>query len=146
MSVYKKYVSSKHHHKADIDLFLSLLDEHFPFLTPYAKEYMNQNKQYFCNMFIMEKTLFFEYSSLLFELLEAFDEKKIPHGSFQDDRTDGYLAERFLGIYIYYLKSKGIKIHHVTRIDIGCSFGKRLINLLLPPQTKRRFFFKRIFR
>ena len=146
MSVYEKYISSAHHHREDIDLFLKLIKEHYPYLSPYADEYMSQNKQYFCNMFIMEKKLFYEYSSALFTLLEAFDKLKKPHGVFQADRVDGYLGERFLGIYIHYLKSKGIRIHHVARIDIDCSLGKRIVNWLLPPETKRRFFFKRIFK
>lgn len=145
VTVYQKYITSKHCFKEDLDLFLEILKEKYPFLCESADSYMSQNKQYFCNMFIMKKELFFEYSKLLFSVLEEFDLKKTPHGEFQDDRTDGYLGERFLGIYIYYLLSKGKKIHEVSRIDVGCGFKKTLLYKLFPPETKRRFLFKKIY-
>lgn len=141
-SVYKKYVSSRHCYKRDLDLFLKILKERYPFLAEYSDKYMNQNLQYFCNMFIMKKEIFFEYSRLLFSLLEEFDKKKVAHGNFQDDRTDGYLAERFLGIYIMYLGDLGKQIRFISRLDIGCGFGKRLLYKLFPPETKRRFLIK----
>ncbi len=144
-TVYEKYVTSADMFKEDIDLFVRLLKEKFPHLGSYADEYMNQNKQYFCNMFIMKRDLFFEYSEILFDLLAAFDKQKKLHGSFQKDRTDGYLAERFLGIYLSYLKSSGKKIFECLRVDTEAPFSKRIIFRLLPPESRLRFFFKRLF-
>ena len=89
-------------------------------------------------MFIMRKELFNEYCSMLFDILDEFDRKKKLHGSFQDDRTDGYLGEYFLGIYMTYLKTKGSRIMEVPRIDTDCSFKKRLMYILLPPESRRR--------
>ena len=145
VSVYDKYVNDKYNFKEDLDLFLDILKRQYPFLADFANEYMAMNTQYFCNMFIMKRDIFFEYSSMLFSILEELDTKKVLHGDFQSDRTDGYLGERFLGIYLCYLRSRGAKIHEVARIDINCSLSKRIINKLLPPETKRRFFFKKIF-
>ena len=68
-SVYEKYVTSPELFAEDVDLFISLLKERLPHLSPFADEYMGQRKQYFCNMFIMRRELFFEYSDLLFSLL-----------------------------------------------------------------------------
>ena len=144
-TVYQKYVTSKHCFKEDLDLFLEILKEKYPFLSEYADAYMSQSKQYFCNMFIMKRELFFEYSELLFSLLEELDLKKTLHGSFQDDRTDGYLGERFLGIYIYYLLSKGKRICEISRIDINCGAKRTLLYKLFPPETKRRFLLKKIW-
>ncbi len=138
LTAYEKYVSSKHHFKQDIDLFLEIINEKAPWLTPFAREYMQGYEQYFCNMLIMRKEIFMEYSSLLFSLLQELDKRKVLHGYFEADRTDGYLGERLLGIYVLYLKSKGTKIYHLPRIDAYSSVKKRIINKLLPPQSRLR--------
>ena len=138
LTAYDKYVSSKHHFKEDIDLFLEIIKEKAPFLVPFAEEYMQGYEQYFCNMFIMRKEIFMEYSSLLFSLLNELDKRKTPHGYFEADRTNGYLGERLLGIYVLYLKSIGTKIYHLPRIDAYSPLKKRIINKLLPPQSKLR--------
>lgn len=138
VSAMEYYCTSIHHYREDMELFLQILCERFPQLTLYADKYLAQNMQYFCNMFIMRKELFNEYCSMLFEVLDEFDRKKKFHGSFQDDRTDGYLGEYFLGIYMTYLKTKGLRILEVPRIDTECSFKKRLMYILLPPESRRR--------
>ena len=143
MSVYEKYVSSPHHFKDDLDKFIDIIAENAPQLLPYAKEYLNGCEQYFCNMMIMRADIFKEYSALLFDLLEKFELQKTLHGYFEADRTNGYLAERFLGIYALYLKSKGVIIYHLPRVDAYCSFKKRFINKLLPPGSKLRLKIKR---
>ena len=95
-------------------------------------------------MFIMKKDLFFEYCELLFPLLSDFDERKVKHEGFAANRTDGYLGERFLGIFITYIKSKGARVFECRRVDTDCSLKKRLAYLLFPPESKRRFFIKRL--
>ena len=144
ISVYEKYAMSKYCYADDLDVFIDVLKKSYPYLSEFADEYLNQNKQYFCNMFIMQREHFFEYCEHLFSLLEQFDKVKRIHGDFQSDRTDGYIAERFLGIYILYLKSKGLKIYECSRIDIECSVVKRMINLLLPPESNQRILIKRL--
>jgi hypothetical protein len=141
-SVYKKYITSKHCFKEDLDLFLQIIKDKYPALSSFADEYMNSKRQYFCNMFIMKNDIFNEYCEMLFSVLEELDTKKTIHGNFQDDRTDGYLAERFLGIYLLYLKAQGKKIYETARIDVKCGKLKRIIYKLFPPETKRRFLLK----
>ncbi len=144
ISAYRQYAGAKHHHKEDLDLFLSLLKEKYPFLAPFADEYLSGTKQYFCNMFIMKKDIFLEYCELLFPLLSDFDEKKTLHEGFADNRTDGYLGERFLGIFIAYARSKEKKVFECRRTDADCSLKKRTSYLLFPPESKRRIFIKRL--
>ncbi len=146
ISVYDKYVTDKYQYKEDLDRFLKILDEKYPFLTEHAERYMKSTEQYFCNMFIMKRELFTEYSSLLFSLLFEFDKEKVLHGDFQSDRTDGYLAERFLGIYLSYLKEKNIRIYETARVDINAPLKKRIINRLLPPDSKRRLWLKKVLK
>ena len=148
ISVKEHYCTSKYHYSSDLELFLSVLDKKAPFLSHAAGEYLTQNRQYFCNMFIMNREHFFEYCGILFPVLEEFDRCKTLHGDFQSDRTDGYLGEVFTGIYISYCRDNGARIKEFSRLDINCSVKKRILYTLLPPESRIRFgvkkFVKRI--
>ena len=138
------YLTSKNHYLEDLHLFLDILFKEAPWLMETAKGYLLQNRQYFCNMFIMKNTYFFEYCEALFSILEKFDKQKTLHGDFQSDRTDGYLGELFTGIYIDYCCKKGVKIKELPRLDIVSSAQKIISGMLFPPESKRRFFAKKI--
>lgn len=146
ISAKQHYVTSKYHYADDLELFLAILNQKYPSLTETAKEYLSQNCQYFCNMFIMRSELFHEYCDILFSVLNEFDRRKSIHGDFQSDRTDGYLGEIFTGIYITHCYKNSRKIKELPRIDIGASFKKRAGCILLPPESKRRFMAKRIIK
>lgn len=143
-TVYNYYCSSLHHYKEDIDLFIKILKECYPWLSDACDSYMQQSRQYFCNMFIMSKEYFFEYCEILFIILKKFDEMKQMHGDFQSDRTDGYLAERFLGIYITFVRGNGARIKELPRIDTECTVKKRILYYLLPPESKLRLCLKKL--
>lgn len=144
ISVYKHYGRSKYHYTEDLKLFLKILNKRNPELTAAAKQYMSQDRQYFCNIFIMRRKLFFEYCESLFGILNEFDLQKKPHGDFQADRTDGYLGEIFTGIYITYCKQNGVNVTEKPRLDINCDIKKRFCYVLFPPESKRRFLVKKI--
>lgn len=137
------YCDYKYHYKEDLSLFMDILSRKAGFLDKTAEKYLSQNKEYFCNMFIMKKEYFNEYCDILFSVLEEFDEKKTLHGDFQSDRTDGFLAELFTGIYIFYCYNNNLKIKELPRLDVGVSAKKRILNVLLPPESKRRFLLKK---
>lgn len=143
-STREQYIRAPHSYEEDLDLFLNLLKKKYPHLASHADAYLADSRQYFCNMFIMKRELFFDYCEHLFPLLEAFDEQKTTHGNFQSDRTDGYLAERFLGIYVAYLRERGIKIRECPRVDAFCSLKKRLLYHLFPPESRLRLLLKNI--
>lgn len=138
------YSTSKFHYAEDLKLFMTIIAERAPQILDSAHEYLAQNKQYFCNMFIMDKPHFFEYCEMMFPILEEFDKRKVLHGSFQSDRTDGFLGELFTGMYITYAKANGAAVKELPRIDINCKISKRIFYRLLPPESKRRFTVKRI--
>ncbi len=140
------YGLAKNHYSEDLTLFEEILSEKNPGLVPFMNEFFSQNREYFCNMFIMKKQFFNEYCSLLFPILEEFDKRKTLHGSFQSDRTDGYLAERFVGIYLAYAKSRNAKILEVPRIDVNCPIKKRILCRLFPAESKLRFAVKKLFK
>ncbi|MGN0688613.1 MAG: DUF4422 domain-containing protein [Oscillospiraceae bacterium] len=138
------YCTSAHHFGEDLELFLMLLSQEAPQLTEAAEKYMSQNRQYFCNMFIMNRAHFYEYCDILFSVLQKFDKQKVLHGDFQSDRTDGYLGEIFTGIYVTYCRERGEKIKELTRLDVGCPAKKRITCALLPPESKARFLAKKM--
>lgn len=146
-TVRDQYVNSEHCYREDLDLFIALLKRRYPHLSLHANGYLLHDRHYFCNMFIMKRELFFEYCEHLFPLLEEFDRCKTLHGDFQSDRTDGYLAERFLGIYLTYLyATRRAKIYECPRIDTECAPAKRLLFHLLSPESRRRLLLKRWLR
>lgn len=148
LSVRDSYGASKYQYKEDLEQFVQIMLKRFPCLSEACESYLGQNKQFFCNMFIMKKSLFFEYCEMLFPLLEEFDKSKTIHGSFQSDRTDGYIAERFFGIFLYYVleRESSLKIKYVSRIDTECSLKKRIGCFLLPPESRRRMLAKKLLR
>lgn len=146
LPVREHYCTSKYHYSEDLELFLKILAGKKPQLNKIAEKYLSQNRQYFCNMFIMDKQHFFEYCEILFTVLEDFDKYRTLHGDFQSDRTDGYLGEIFTGIYITYCRENGTKIKEIPRLDAGCTAKKRLSCVLLPPESRRRFFVKRLIK
>ena len=138
------YCNSKFHYTEDLNLFVEILNKKYPQFECITEQYLSQNIQYFCNMFIMDKAHFFEYCEVLFDVLNEFDSRKKLHGEFQSDRTDGYLGEIFTGIYITYSRENGAKIKELPRLDTNCSVKKRIGCALLPPESKRRFLAKKI--
>jgi hypothetical protein len=143
--VYSQYASIPSCRKDDIHLFESVIAKKFPSLSPFAKEYLEGNEQYFCNMFIMKRDIFFDYCEKLFALLVEFDAMTKPNGKLRYDRVDGYLAERFFGIYLASLRAEGAKIGELCRIDVDCTLKKRILARLFPPESKIRFLAKKIF-
>lgn len=137
------YRTSEYHFAEDLELFHRILRNSAPQLNHTVNEYLAQNRQYFCNMFIMDRIHFMEYCSLLFSALEEFDRCKTRHGCFQADRTDGYLGELFTGIYVNWAKSRGASVLELPRLDLDCSRKKRLLYAMLPPESDRRFAAKR---
>lgn len=150
-SVEEHYCQAPHHHRADLELVCRLIREQEPSFVPAMERYLRSDRIYFGNLFIMKSGFFDRYCRWLYGLLGAFDRQKDTQGySPQELRVDGYLGERLLGIYITWLREQGVSVLEVPRAHFeGMEGGfpsayceKRLINFLLPPETRRRFWVK----
>lgn len=107
-SVYDHYNKAPELHIEDVELFLQIIKEKYPYLSEAAKELFEGQTFYPCNMFIMKKELFEEYSSVLFDVLDEFEKRAdMSEYSREGYRTTGHLGERMTGIYYLYLKKKG---------------------------------------
>lgn len=106
-SVYEHYSDAKALRIEDLDLMLTIIRQKYSFLYNAANEYIYGNIFYPCNMFIMNKRLFKEYSEILFGILNEFEKKRcMDDYSREAYRTPGHLGERILGIYYTYIKNR----------------------------------------
>lgn len=104
-NIYDQYKNATDLHIKDIELLLNILDAKYPFLSETARKFFKGSKFYPCNMFIMRKDLFQEYSSILFDVLEEFEQQTNMYDySREGYRTTGHLGERLAGIYYLYIK------------------------------------------
>ncbi len=116
-TLYDQYKLSVDHYIHDLDTVLDIIRVDYPEIWPYAIEYCSGTKSYVCNMFIMNKKLFREYSSFLFDVLDKHEQiSDFSNYSSVAKRVSGYLGERLCGIYISYLKGKGYKYKELQRV------------------------------
>lgn len=107
-SVYDHYKKAPELHIEDIELFLKIIDEKYPYLSETARELFDGQTFYPCNMFIAKKEVFEEYSKILFDVLGEFEKcADMSEYSREGYRTTGHLGERMTGIYYMYLKKQG---------------------------------------
>lgn len=102
-SVWNQFISAKFLHKKDLSILMDIIKEKYPDYYDSAKEYLFGTKAYMCNLFIMSKKYFFEYSQWLFSILDEFCVRADMSNYDTDElRTPGHLAERLLGIFVYH--------------------------------------------
>lgn len=107
---------NRHHNPEELNRAISLLPSQN--LRDDIEMYLNQNKGYFFNMFVLPKEVFFEYCEIiftvLFKLIEICSWKSL--SSYQQ-RMPGFIAERLTGGIIYHLhKARHIPIHETLTI------------------------------
>lgn len=147
LPVREHYAQAPFHHKRDLELVESIVRERYPAYVPAMEEYLGGTECYFGNIFIMGKGPFAEYSEWLFSILAEYDGRsdQKEYGP-QERRVDGYLAERLLGIYATKRRElRSLELPRVHFVEDRLERNrKRLINLLLPPDSVRRSKVKRI--
>ena len=108
-SVHEQYAGAPRLHIEDLDLMLEIIKDCTPAYYEAASAYLNGYTASLCNVFVMKKELFREYCEFLFTVLEEFDRRKdTSEYSVEAYRTQGHLGERMFGIFLTYLKAKGI--------------------------------------
>jgi len=118
MTVYKQYKESAFHRIEDLDTAMDVIIELYPDYIQAMQKYLNSKKAYFCNMYIMKKEVFQEYSQWLFTILEKVREQR-NHSNYNvgEQRAVAFLAERLFGIfYTHALESGKLKTLELQRI------------------------------
>lgn len=105
----------KCHYLIDLQLACQKMMQQNSNFEPVIHDFLNQNKLYICNMFIMPKDILNNYLSFLFPILFSL-ESEIPFLTYSiyNQRVFGFLAERIFNIYI---KQQKLKIFEVPIYD-----------------------------
>lgn len=117
-NVYKEYSASILQHKKDIDVVVDIIKRKYPEFVPAMEKYFSGDEAHDCNMFIMNKKMFNEYCTWLFDIL--FESEKLidtTNYNVQEYRVYGFLAERLCGLYFTYLKmNDSLSIGEVPKV------------------------------
>jgi len=147
--VREHYASAPFHHGKDLALAEQIVRERHPEMAAAVEGYLSGTVCWFGNIFIMKRKIFHDYCAWQFPILEEFDRRADVSGyTTQEQRVDGYLAERLLGIYAaYHRELKNLELPRVHFIDdpVGL-YKKQMIDFFLPPGSVRRSRIKRLKR
>lgn len=131
----------------DIGLVSRIIDDICPEYSYAKNKYLNGCYSYFCNMFIMDRENFNDYSQWLFRILSEYEKRKPKE--YRYPRECGKIAERLFGIWFTRLIEENIiPWAEIPRIHFSCISGTTSKNLsfnktiykFLPPGTRRRAF------
>lgn len=85
---------------SDLERVIGILKEMHPEYAQDADAFLDGNYSCFCNMFIMRKSIFFDYCAWLFPILEEFvSQTDMSRYSKEALRTPGHLSERLFNIF-----------------------------------------------
>ena len=147
VSVREHYKYAQYHFSSDLQLIEKIVLLQHPGMKSAMEKYLSGSKQYFGNIFIMKKQLFFEYCQWLFPILEEFErECDISGRNTQELRAPGYIAERLFGVFYTYRRetSRCLEIPKVCFEPSTMSLlEKRCLNSMFPPGSLRRYKLKK---
>ncbi|MCR4901945.1 MAG: DUF4422 domain-containing protein [Butyrivibrio sp.] len=105
---YEQYSDVQDMHAEDVDILLEIIREKYPDYYDTAYNYFYKLPYgYFCNMFIMKKDIFMDYSKWLFDILEEHGKRRdYSNYTAEGYRVSDHLGERLFGIYYEQLKKK----------------------------------------
>lgn len=113
-TVYDQYLaaSGQAHQIRDLDVTLQVLKEEFKDYYPIAEAYMNGNRHYWWNMFVMRTDVFIQYCEFMFAVLFRAEEfinilePSMSERTVVQKRIYGFLSERLSGIFFTYLRNR----------------------------------------
>ena len=100
ISVYRHYALTNR--GEDLERAVSVVKRLYPDYSEAAEEYLRGKENYFFNMFVFPKALFFRYAAFLFGVLEAYRAEGAGEGRL-------FVSERLTGIFIEKLKAEGLR-------------------------------------
>lgn len=146
-TVYEHYASAKYHHGEDLQLVQQIIDEMYPEYAEASRAYLSGRVVFYGNIYIMRRNVFDHYCQWLFSILHQFDMRANVAGyGPQEQRVNGYLAERLFGIYYtYHVDSlRVLKVPGVHFYPGHAYWKQRLIQLCVPPSSRRKQLVKRM--
>lgn len=140
--VREHYAKAPFHHYRDLEAVEEIVCQKHPQMAAAMETYLSGTVNYFGNIHIMSHDVFRDYCAWLFPLLEEFDRRTDFSGySVQEQRVDGYLAERLLGIYLTFWRGE-LRTLELPRVHFVPNERERkkkqVLNALFPPGSRRR--------
>ncbi len=106
-NVFEQYVTSIGQKKEDLKAVIDILIKKFPEYYDICQKYLASDEAYECNMFIMKKDMFVEYTKWLFSILfELEKERDFSTYNEVELRAPAYLGERLFAIWFLYNSKK----------------------------------------
>lgn len=119
----------RHFNKKDLDILMDIILENYPHFYNVIIEALQSKEMFVCNLFIMNKELFNEYSEFLFTILDEAEKRvDLRRYNVEQNRLLGHFGERLLDIFMKYI----IK----TRPEVRIGYVKRTLYKDTRPYTK----------
>ena len=140
LSVREHFYRAPHLRGADLKKMEIILKEKEPDFIKAAEKYLNGNRAYFCNLYLMRAELFDAYCQWLFPLLDEFCRRTdFSEYDREELRTPGHLAERLWGIYLTKLQEEeSLKIQECQCVVISHTEEMLPVEKVLPVDEVRR--------
>ena len=150
--VREHYADAPFHHRGDLMRIEEIVRREYPDYVQAMERYLSGSVCYFGNIFIMRWEYFISYCNWLFSILSEFDRTaRTDVYTAQEQRVDGYLAERLLGVYVTWLRedvsARTVELPRVHFEPDGMRlWKKRTVNCILPPGSRRRAAAKKVLK
>lgn len=146
------YADAPFHHRRDLGRIEEIIRQCYPEYVDAMERYLSGTICYFGNIFIMKRECFIAYCAWLFSIMDVFDQSA-QTGAYpgQEQRVNGYLAERLLGVYVTWIREDpSLRIAELPRVhfepDRTRLWKKRAVNRILPPGSRRRAATKKVLK
>lgn len=97
--------------ESDYNLLMDVIEKEHPDYKDVIKKFYDEPYRYFYHMFVMKKSLFFEYNEFIFHILFQLDEKiDYSRRGTRGKRVLGYLGEFLLSLFVMKKNTEGYKI------------------------------------
>ena len=135
LTVKKQYCKSTGQYEEDLNIAFRLIEKNHPEMVKAATEYFAGTKQYFCNMFILRKDLFFQYCDFIFPILNFIDEKNRHDDLRSEWEKRLFVSERLTGVFIRYLIGKQLNVKEVPVALLNNTDLKTDLEPVFPDKT-----------
>ena len=114
-NIRERYLQLSSNNARSFDIFLNTAKALYPEYLPAISKVENGDTQYLCNMFVMNRLMFFEYCKFCFSILDEVD-KNIDSSAYSGEsvRFIGWLGEFCLSIFIFHMISLGKKVKELN--------------------------------
>lgn len=141
ISVREHYAKAPFHHRRDLETVEEIIYQKHPPMAVAMETYLSGTVNYFGNIYIMSRDVFCNYCAWLFPILKEVDDQIDTTGySVQEQRVNGYLGERLMGVWLTFWRDdlKTLELPRVHFLSGKDYVKQRLVYMVLPPGSVRR--------